>query len=237
MNEKYKYVGEELELFRWAVNWKQTIRRHIQSFLKGRVLEVGAGKGSTTKIFRTGSEDSWTCLEPDPSMASILQTEIPEVEVITGLLKDVPAGRLFDAILYIDVIEHIEDDRSEIHNAAAHLAAGGHLIVLCPAHPWLFSPFDKSIGHFRRYTKAMFRAMRPEALSEKKMIYLDSVGLFASMANKLILSQALPTRKQITFWDNYLVRVSKVADWVLRYSFGKSILIIWEAANHTNIKH
>jgi SAM-dependent methyltransferase len=227
MNEAYEYVGSELELFRSAVNWKQTLRRHIQPFLKGRVLEVGAGIGGTTKVFRTGKEMSWTCLEPDVSLAAELRKNEPEVEVITGIVNDLPNDRMFDSILYIDVIEHIEDDLAEIRSAGSHLAVGGHLIVLCPAHQSLYSPFDKAVGHYRRYSKSMFRALRPDSLSEQRMIYLDSVGLFASIANKLVLSQSIPTSGQIAFWDDWLVRASRVSDWFLRYSVGKSVLGVW----------
>lgn len=228
MTDAFEYVGSELELFQAAVNWKQTIRRHIQPFLHGHVLEVGAGIGGTTRVLHTGHEDSWTCLEPDPLMSAIIRSEIPEVEVVTGVLTDLPPDRLFDSIIYIDVIEHIKDDRFEIHNAAAHMRPGGHLIVLCPAHQWLFSPFDNSVGHFRRYSKAMFRALPPPELSERRMLYLDSIGLFASIANKFVLSQSLPTRRQISFWDICLVRASRVTDWCLRYSVGKSVLGVWQ---------
>ena len=47
-----------------------------------------------------------------------------------------PAEAKFDAILYIDVLEHIEDDRAEMARAAARLKPGGALIVLAPAHPF-----------------------------------------------------------------------------------------------------
>ena len=227
MNEAYEYVGSELELFRSAVNWKQTLRRHIQPFLKGRILEVGAGIGGTTKVFRTGTEESWTCLEPDASLAAELRKNELEVEAITGIVNDLPNDRMFDSILYIDVIEHIEDDLAEIRSAGSHLAVGGHLIVLCPAHQSLYSPFDKAVGHYRRYSKNMFRALRPDSLSEQRMIYLDSVGLFASISNKLVLSQSIPTPGQISFWDNCLVRASRISDWFLRYSIGKSVLGVW----------
>jgi len=228
MSEPYEYVGSELELFRSAVNWKKTLRQHIQPFLKGRVLEVGAGIGGTTAVFRTGREDSWTCLEPDPSLVAVLQKNVSDAEVITGILADVAPGRVFDSMIYIDVMEHIENDGQEFQHAAAHLAPGGHLIVLCPAHQSLYSPFDKSVGHYRRYSKSMFRALRTDDLSETRMIYLDSVGLFASIANKWLLSQSLPTPAQIAFWDNCLVRASRISDWILRYSVGKSVLGVWQ---------
>lgn len=228
MNEAYEYVGSELELFRSAINWKQTLRRHIKPFVRGRVLEVGAGIGGTTSFFRTGREESWTCLEPDATLAATLVQNHPEVESIVGTVSDLPRDRRFDAILYIDVIEHIEDDREELMRASSHLEQGGYLIVLCPAHQMLFSPFDHAVGHYRRYSKSMYRSVCPSGMLERKMAYLDSVGLFASIANKLVLSQSIPTEKQILFWDRCLVRASRLTDWFLRYTVGKSVLGVWQ---------
>ncbi|MHC8604044.1 GtrA family protein [Arenicellales bacterium IMCC58067] len=46
------------------------------------------------------------------------------------------------------------------------------------------------------------------------------------LANKLILTSDTPTVGQIKFWDRVMVRVSRLADPLLGYSFGKSILIV-----------
>ena len=40
----------------------------------------------------------------------------------------------FDCILYIDVLEHIENDRQELIEAKKRLKPGGRLIILAPAH-------------------------------------------------------------------------------------------------------
>ena len=85
------------------------------------------------------------------------------------------------------MLEHIEDDAAEVRRAAEALAPGGHLLALSPAQPWLFSPFDAEIGHFRRYTKKSFAALAPPGLTAVKLVYLDSVGMAASLANRLLL--------------------------------------------------
>lgn len=60
-------------------------------------------------------------------------------ETICGTLEAL-AALAFDTIIYIDVLEHIEDDREELNRAASHLRPGGHLIILSPAHQKLFTP-------------------------------------------------------------------------------------------------
>jgi hypothetical protein len=59
-----------------------------------------------------------------------------------------------------------------------------------------------------------------------KSIYLDSVGLLASSANKLLLKQSYPTLKQVLFWDRTMVPMSKLFDKITFHQLGKSVLLI-----------
>lgn len=222
---EFTYAGAELDVFAHAVNWKSYLRSQLRAYLKGDVLEVGAGIGATTKLLRDAAQRRWVCLEPDRGLAA--QIEATGCEIVIGSLDTLPAGELFDAILYIDVLEHIEDDAAEMSRAAGHLKPHGVIAVLSPAHPWLFTPFDAAIGHFRRYTKASLRAVAPHGLKEEKMVYLDSAGMTASLANRLVLHSATPDVRQIRIWDRMLVPVSRILDPLLGYSIGKSVLGIW----------
>jgi SAM-dependent methyltransferase len=230
----YQYVGSELELFSQATVWKSYFRRQITPFLGDEVLEVGAGLGGTSRLLCRKGYGSWLCLEPDAELAGMLtqaqqRGDLPPCcQVEVGTLAQLPPAQRFDTILYIDVLEHIEDDRGELERAAALLKPGGHLVVLGPAHPWLFSPFDKAIGHYRRYTRPSLRALTPGGMLLVRSIYLDSVGLLASLGNRLFLKHAMPTPKQIAFWDKVLVRGSRVVDPLLFYSLGKSVLSVWK---------
>lgn len=228
MNEAYRYAGSELELFRDAVHWKNTLRRQIQPFLSGDVLEVGAGMGGTTRVLRSGQERSWTCLEPDQTLANTISGNGGPVEVIVGSLTSLSADTCYDSILYVDVLEHIKRDVDEMKMAAARLNPGGYLIVLSPAHQWLFSAFDQEIGHYRRYNRRSLRRLAPSGLREVRMAYLDSVGLLASLASKLLLSQPQPKPSQIWFWDSFLVRASRIMDPLTGYNAGKSVLAVWQ---------
>lgn len=227
------YIGNELELFDKAKNWKSYYGNIIKPFLKGDVLEVGAGIGATTRTLCNGAQNKWVCLEPDAALASQINTLLKEkqlpacCELRTGTLADQSSGELFDTVIYIDVIEHIENDAAELIRAKNHLKPGGYLIILVPAHQWLYSPFDEAIGHFRRYNKNMLKAAIPPGFHQYQVIYLDSVGLMASVANKLFLKQSYPTQKQVLFWDSVLVPLSQLADVITFNAIGKSLLGIW----------
>jgi SAM-dependent methyltransferase len=229
-----KYIGTELELFSAAVNWKSYLRRQIQPFLGRDVLEVGAGIGGTTKLLCEESGGRWICLEPDPALAETLSEDIKagkvpaRCEVVIGTTDSAGEMAPFDTILYIDVLEHIEDDAGEVRKAAGLLAPGGSLVALSPAHQWLFTPFDKAIGHYRRYTRKSLLALDPPGLEVARARYLDAAGLLASLGNRMLLKQSMPTPKQIAVWDNGLVPVSKVLDPLLGFALGKSVLAVWK---------
>ncbi|WP_074311540.1 class I SAM-dependent methyltransferase [Singulisphaera sp. GP187] len=230
---EFKYVGEELDLFAQATIWKSYVRRQVTPYLGRNVLEVGAGHGGTTRFLIHEQAERWVCLEPDPGLADRLAQSIANgtlpasCAVVVGTLDQIAEDSGFDTLLYMDVLEHIEDDHAEMARAMARLRPGGHVVVLSPAHQWLYTPFDKAIGHFRRYTRRTLRATAPQGLTLVRLAYLDSVGMLASLGNRLVLQSAMPNRRQIAFWDKFAVRLSRVIDPILGFNLGKSVLGIW----------
>ena len=121
----YAYEGSELDLFTEAVNWRRYWASRIRPYLGPSVLEVGAGIGSVTRVLRKAGRP-WTALEPDPELARRVNPDADvALTVIVGTLADLAGNALFDSIVYIDVLEHIEDDRGEVQLAFNHLASGG----------------------------------------------------------------------------------------------------------------
>lgn len=228
------YVGQELELFALATNWKRYVKAEIGKYLIGDVLEIGAGIGGTTLALHDGTARRWTCLEPDVGQAKRLRATVIKNRggcapaVIAGSLRALADRPSFDCVLYLDVLEHIQDDRRQVEEAARLVRPGGHIVILSPAHQWLFNEFDKSVGHLRRYDKRNLRSLMPSGWNEKELAYLDSVGVLLSLANALALRQALPSRWQLSLWDRLCVPLSRIIDAVLLGNFGKSILAVWE---------
>jgi SAM-dependent methyltransferase len=230
---EYTYPGGELELFEKAVNWKAYFRARISPYLAGKVLEVGAGLGGTTRLLCDGRQQEWTALEPDPGLRELFRRRLERqplplpVELLAGTTADLQGRRRFDAVVYIDVLEHIEADGEEMGRAAGLLRPGGSLVVLAPAHPWLFTPFDAAIGHFRRYTARTLRVLTPAPLRLFKLFYLDAAGMLASLANRLLLRRQMPSPRQIGVWDRYLVPLSRWLDPLLGYRAGKTVVGVW----------
>jgi len=230
---EFKYVGAELELFADVHNWKSYWSGKLRPFIDGDVLEVGAGLGANTSYLDARKQGRWVCLEPDAQLVDQLARNLAQTnrsrgyEAVAGTIKSLEQKQKFDTIIYIDVLEHIENDCEELKNATALLRAGGRVIVLAPAHQLLFTPFDAAIGHFRRYNRAMLRGISPPGLRLEKLIYLDSAGLILSTANLLLLRQSMPTRSQLHIWDRWFIPISRVLDPCLFHAVGKSIVAVW----------
>jgi hypothetical protein len=59
----------------------------------------------------------------------------------------------------MDVLEHIKDDQEFLETASAYLKPGGTIVLNVPSGPWLYSLYDKLVGHHRRYTEKQLRDM------------------------------------------------------------------------------
>lgn len=237
MTDNYKYLGNELELFSNVINWKNYYKRHLLKYISGKVLEVGAGLGATTEFLYNDKVKKWICLEPDVEKAGQIREQVnncklPQCcEVIAATIGGIDLKELFDVIIYIDVLEHIPDDKSELRFAKQHLCKQGYLIILAPAHSFLFSEFDRSIGHYRRYHKKSLQRIMPSELECIEIKYLDSMGIMASFINKVFLKNKLPTQAQLHFWDHILIPISKKLDWIFGYRLGKSVFGVWQNIN------
>lgn len=233
--DNFIYQGGELEVFKFAKNWKNYYKSLLIGHLgHNSIIEVGAGIGEMTKCLRQLSASSvWICVEPDKSNSSairklILNEEIDgNIEVFTGTLEDFdPGDRKFESVLFIDSLEHIENDRKVLEDAASLLKPNGKIIIIAPAHNFIYSEFDKKIGHFRRYNKKIIRGIIPDSMREISFKYIDSVGLFLNLANKYLLKSSNPKLNQILFWDRCIVPISKLVDRMLNYHFGKNLVCV-----------
>lgn len=230
---QFDYSGTELDVFRHAVNWKRYWADAISTYVGSEVLDVGAGIGATAVNLKQHACRKWVELEPDAQLAGRIEQlrqsgEIPaHFEVRNGSTRDLAPGELFDTVLYIDVLEHIDDDRGELETAMRHVTPGGHVVVVSPAHNYMYTEFDRRIGHFRRYDKAGLLKIAPAGSTVAACRYLDSVGMLASLANKFVLKSGSPTSAQIKLWDGVMVPMSRVLDRMVGYRLGKSIVCVY----------
>ncbi len=119
-----------------------------------RSLDVGCGTGAALEMF-SHRFDAYG-LDPSPqAIAFCRQRGLSNL--FLGDLASYPAGERFDLVTFLDVLEHVEDDRGTLQTAHRLLHDGGKLLITVPAFPSLWSPLDVMLHHKRRYTLPQLR--------------------------------------------------------------------------------
>ncbi len=137
-----------------AKNYRTALLRDFGIFLRGNVLEVGAGVGQiTSELLKMAEIRHLTSIEPDIGFCTQLHSRLPGHDLVQGTVNDLSSEMDWNAILSINVLEHIEDDAAELAAYCRLLRpARGALCLFVPARPEIYAPIDKDFGHFRRYT-------------------------------------------------------------------------------------
>ena len=220
-----KYLGSELEIFKEAKRWKDYWSSIIGKNISGvnNCLEIGSGIGANAPILSELFQN-YSGLDPDLELVEMAQNTYPEFVFKVGTASTL-ASHINGCVVYIDVLEHIEDDQNELQKISRLMKKDSYLIILVPAHNYLFSDFDSKIGHYRRYSKRTLSTIIPESFQIIDIKYLDCIGFLALSLNKILQKKSIPTRHQIALWD-FLIPISKFCDLLIRYTVGKSIICI-----------
>lgn len=144
--------------------WWQARARLILALLEqlgvrppAKVLDAGCGWGVTLDAL---AERGYQAAGMDVSRQVLEQLDRPGRTLIEAdLAQPLPdQPETFDAVLALDVIEHLDDDRSAVARLGRLVRPGGCVIVSVPALPDLFGEFDAIQGHRRRYLPETLRA-------------------------------------------------------------------------------
>jgi len=123
------------------------------------ILDVGCGTGGNTVAFR----DLYTCVGIDPSLDAVTfaRQRFPGVEFRHGYApqdcRDLLARA--DAVLFLDVLEHVQDDFALVSQLLAGMKPGAYLFIAAPGDPDLWGPHDRGFEHERRYSLQRFRML------------------------------------------------------------------------------
>lgn len=190
-----------------ARNYRAALMREFAGPLRGQVLEVGAGIGQITEMLRQNPAiNKLTSIEPDPKFCQRLRAAMPAHNVVQGTIDDLPGDDPWNAILSVNVLEHIEADERELAIYRQKLArAGGTLCLFVPARPEIYAPIDKNFGHFRRYTKLELRRKLERAGFEiLRLRYYNFVGYFAWWFSFCVLKQRGFNLRSVRVFDRII---------------------------------
>jgi SAM-dependent methyltransferase len=227
----------QVQLKHWWFLGRKKILNNIILGLKleknAKILEIGAGTGANLDML-----DKFGNLE-----ATELDLKSREFCISNGWTVfecDLPDGvknldNNYDLICLIDVLEHIELDEKLISELSNKISFGGFLLISCPSYQWLYTDYDKKLGHFRRYNKiSILRLFKDTSLNIKR------VGFFNFLLFPLIIlgnflerlgiygredAIKIPNSILNNFFLYFFIIESKIVRFFL-FPFGASILIV-----------
>jgi SAM-dependent methyltransferase len=209
---------------RWVFS---SFARHVSA---GTVLEVGSGHGRYARLL-AGRAARVIVSDIDPRAVESLRSELgglPNIEyrVMDGVDRKI-VGTEVDAILLVNVLEHIADDAAVLRACHETLRPGGCVAIFVPAFPALYATMDAEAGHHRRYRRRELREKLTAAgFAIEELRFFNAVGFAGWLANKWLGSKlaGTGTNVQISLFDK-LVPVIRLVDPAIPF-LGQSLVAV-----------
>jgi SAM-dependent methyltransferase len=238
MSKKVVYVGKDLEAMSFAVNYHKWILDEFRPFFGKKFVEVGAGTGSFSELLLQEKPEKLDIIEPS-EMFEFLEQNVSQIETATKISfhqaifadvrREIGNGSKPDSIIYVNVLEHIEDDKGELAMIYETLESGGKCFIFVPALQSLYGEFDRKIGHFRRYTKSEIEEKcKAAGFRVLKSKYFDFTGIFPWWIKYKLLKSDTLESGAVTLYDKIAIPVISRFEKILPMPIGKNILLIVE---------
>ena len=216
-----------------AVNYRRAIISEFAPFLKGSVLEIGAGIGQISEaILDLPLVRDLVGVEPEPRFQQAFRERLPDVTLVAGTAADLSNGATFDGTVMVNVLEHIEHDLAELVRLHAILKpSSGYLCLLVPARQEIYSDLDAHFGHFRRYSRyGLNTKLQTAGFEVCKLHYFNFVGYFAWLVRFRIMRGMSFDVGQVRLFDR---RIFPCGHWLesrlIRPPIGQSLIAIAKA--------
>lgn len=218
-------VLEDLEQ---AKNYSDWILELIAPHISGRILEVGAGRGTYSSYF--ADHGHLTALEPSVEHSDALRERLKDranVVVVTAQLDGTAAPGSYDTVVLLNVLEHIPDDHQALGDIYESLAPGGKMVLWVPAFEAIYGKFDQRIGHYRRYRRNQLLALvHNVGFQQVTARYTNMPGFFAWWVIVRVLGRAPTSGRLATVYDRYFIPVIRRIERFVRPPIGQSLLVV-----------
>lgn len=223
------YPGKDLEAMSFAINYHHWILDVFRPYLTGAIAEVGAGQGNISKLLLEKPIEQLVAFEPSQDMYPVLAQELANhqrAQTINDFFSPRYGEDRFDSVLYINVLEHIEDDARELIYAWQSLKPEGYLLVFVPALAWLYSNFDRQIGHFRRYTKSdLMNRVKQAGFTIIQADYFDLMGIVPWYVTFVLLGRSL-SGGSVSLYDKIVIPPMRLIEQTVPPPIGKNVLLV-----------
>ena len=236
----FTYTGRELEAMSEASNYHRWILQIFAPYLGRHLVEVGAGLGSFSELIVTHHAcETLSLVEPSGEMYQQLDARarrmptMPRVRVYHANFPEaaalITAQQSPDSIIYVNVLEHIEDDRAELDAMYRALSDHGRVFLFVPALAWLYGAFDERVGHLRRYAKdELEEKVRRAGFQLIVSAYFDLIGVAPWWIKYRLLKSATLEPAGVRFYDRYIVPAARRFESVIKPPIGKNVIMVAE---------
>ncbi len=183
-----------------------------------RIMDAGCGWGVTLDALEKAG---YAAVGLDQSRRALERIDRPARSLIQAdLSQPVAQGvSLYDAVLALDVIEHLDDDRIAVRRLGSLVRPGGALIVSVPALPDLFSEFDAVQGHRRRYLPESLRGVFAGSELELERVFWWGGWLVPTLRRQRAKARAQPGESASSVYARYLKLPPWPLPWLARLAF------------------
>lgn len=238
MSKKVVYVGKDLEAMSFAVNYHKWILDEFRPLLGKHIVEVGAGTGSFSEMVLETKPETLALVEPSDLYGDLTsnvsqngnQTKIDFYNsIFAAVAAEITGKQKPDSIIYVNVLEHIEDDNHELKLIYESLSDSGRCFLFVPALMALYGEFDRKLGHFRRYTKKeLEQKCQAAGFKILKSKYFDFAGVVPWYINYRLLKSESLGGGAVSLYDKAVVPVFRKIESMINVPVGKNILLIGE---------
>jgi len=221
---------ETLSVIGLCHNYNTWIYNIIRPYLGQQILEVGCGIGNLTEYFRENR--MLTAIDKELRYIEFMKLEFPDVgmyqcDIVTPQILRNKEGT-FDSVVCINVLEHIEEDEKALSNMYSLLKKSGNIILMVPAHQYLYGSLDENVGHLRRYNKkTLVDKVKEAGFKIKESYYFNRLGVSGWFVNGRIRKRRQISFIQLLIFDRMVFLIKRIDSW-LNLPFGISLFVIGE---------
>lgn len=152
---EYKKMYEIEDTHWWFSAKRQYIDIVLKKFFKNKsglkILDVGCGTGAVIEYLRFKNQQAMGIDASSIAVDYCRQKNLPVEKSEAHKTKF--SEEVFDVVLALDLLEHLENPEEAIKEMKRILKQGGLLIITVPAHQFLWSYHDVSLHHKKRCDK------------------------------------------------------------------------------------
>jgi SAM-dependent methyltransferase len=205
----------------------------FKPYLHGDIVEVGIGHGGYyTYLSKYGSylgldidERSIAAARQQYPAGNFAFADILHPEFLSDFLPNKA-----DAVVCLNVLEHIGDDKTAIRNMIGALKPNGTLLICVPALMTLYNDLDRLAGHQRRYSISSLGSLFVDLpVKVAELSYFNPIGGIGWWANRFRRHESLNSELvngQIVLFEKFVLPFSRALDPLTRRFFGQSLLCI-----------